>query len=64
MRPGHLAVSGALKTRFVFHCGKMPAETGLMQQAEQGICTQTLCSWHTRGVLSRTLAGALVSHIP
>jgi len=41
-----------------------PCKAGLMQQAEQGICKQTLCSWHTRGVLSRTLAGALVSHIP
>jgi len=31
-----------------------------MQQAGQGICEQTLCSWHTRSMLSRTLAGALV----
>ena len=35
-----------------------------MQQAEQGICKLTLCSCHTRGVLSRTLAGALVSQTP
>ena len=35
-----------------------------MQQAEQGICKQTLCSLHTWGVLSRTLAGALVSQTP
>ena len=44
IRPGHQMVTGALKTMFVFYCGKMPVETGLMQQAEQGICKQTLCS--------------------
>ena len=26
IRPGHLAVNGALKTMFVFHCGKIPAK--------------------------------------
>ena len=42
IRPGHLAVNGALKTMFVFHCGKIPAKAGLMQQAEQGICNADL----------------------
>ena len=26
IRPDHLAVNGALKTMFVFHCGKIPAK--------------------------------------
>ena len=42
IRPGHLAVNGALKTIFVFYCGKIPAKAGLMQQAEQGICKTDL----------------------
>ena len=44
IRPGHLAVSGALKTDAVFSLGQDPCKAGLMPQAEQGICTQTLCS--------------------
>ena len=64
IRPGHLAVNGALKTDAVFSLRQDPCKAGLMPQAEQGICTQTLCSRHTRGVLSRALAGALVSQAP
>ena len=44
IRPGHLAVSGALKTDAVFSLRQDPCKAGLMPQAEQGICTQTLCS--------------------
>ena len=44
IRPGHLAVSGALKTDAVFSLRQDPCTAGLMPQAEQGICTQTLCS--------------------
>ena len=44
IRPGHLAVSGALKTDAVFSLGQDPCKAGLLPQAEQGICTQTLCS--------------------
>ena len=64
IRPGHRRVSGALKTDAVFSLGQDACKAGLMPQAEQGICTQTLCSRHTRGVLSRALAGALVSQAP
>ena len=64
IRPGHRRVNGALKTHAVFSLRQDPCKAGLMPQAEQGICTQTLCSRHTRGVLSRTLAGALVSQAP
>ena len=44
IRPGHLAVNGALKTDAVFSLRQDPCKAGLMPQAEQGICTQTLCS--------------------
>ena len=44
IRPGHRRVSGALKTDAVFLLGQDPCKAGLMPQAEQGICTQTLCS--------------------
>ena len=44
IRPGHLAVNGALKTDAVFSLGQDSCKAGLLPQAEQGICTQTLCS--------------------
>ena len=44
IRPDHLAVSGALKTDAVFSLRQDSCKAGLMPQAEQGICTQTLCS--------------------
>ena len=44
IRPGHLAVNGALKTDAVFSLRQDPCKAGLMPQAEQGICEQTLCS--------------------
>ena len=44
IRPGHLAVNGALKTDAVFSLRQDSCKAGLMPQAEQRICTQTLCS--------------------
>lgn len=41
IRPGHLAVSGALK-RSSFLLRQDPCKAGLMQQAEQGICNADL----------------------
>lgn len=35
---------GRQKQDSVFHCRKIPAKAGLMPQAKQGICKQTLCS--------------------
>ena len=43
IRPAHLAVSGALKTIFVFDCGKMPAK-------------QVLCSRRSKVSASRPYA--------
>ena len=39
-----LPMNGALKTISVFSLRQDPCKAGLMQQAEQGICKQTLCS--------------------
>ena len=46
---------------FQFCLVQDPRGAGLMQQVEQGIRGRTLCSRHAPGVLSRALAGALVS---
>ena len=43
IRPGHLAVNGALKTIFVFYCGKIPAK-------------QVLCSRRSKVSASRPYA--------
>jgi len=43
IRPVHCKVSGALKTDS-FLTAARSLQAGLMQQAEQGICKQTLCS--------------------
>ena len=43
IRPDHLAVNGALKTVFVFHCGKIPAK-------------QVLCSRRSKVSASRPYA--------
>ena len=48
------------KTVCSFYTGKLPGAPGLMPLPKQGIRTRTLCFRHTRGVLSRALAGALV----
>ena len=44
IRPGHLAVNGALKTIFVFYCGKIPAKQVLCSRRSKVSATQTLYS--------------------
>ena len=58
IRPGHLAVSGALKTDAVFHCGKIPAKQVLCRRRSK-VSARRPYAPDTRGVCSQGPSRAL-----
>ena len=58
IRPGHLAVNGALKTIFVFYCGKIPAKQVLCSRRSK-VSARRPYAPDTRGVCSQGPSRAL-----
>ena len=58
IRPGHLAVSGALKTIYVFYCGKIPAKQVLCSRRSK-VSARRPYAPDTRGVCSQGPSRAL-----